>query len=532
MHTPTSASDPNRPDEIGDGIVRRSRGSTPSERLLADLGDHAFLKLWSYPNLFYDKKQNGKGDGKELCDMLVVCGDDVIIFSDKHIKFQEDQPIEVAWPRFYRNAIEGAVIQINGANNWITRYPGRIFLDSACTQKLPIDLPPAATRRVHGVVVATGAHKAIQKILDDRSGSFVIMPALKGRDAIDFSRRGFMPFAVGDVNPDRSFVHVFDDVGIKRVLEHLNTISDFTGYLNKRAEYIRLNRFWMAHGEEELLANYLRVGIVTNGYYDFELPGTEAPKEGQLKMTKQGLWSDYILSETHFQKAIADEKSRVWDDLITRFSDNLLAGATGAFLGRKTTIAGAEPALRFMAMENRFSRRIYGEAVQGAMLKEMETKEDRYARVIMPHQPGENSKLAYVVLILSYPAFARERGDTDSGYDQYREYRMKVMEAYCVAVLLDNRKLDTVVAIGMDADSSVTGQEGGSEDLFSIRIDEWTPSFEAYAWKIREHYDVLRHERVARQDISRDEYPPTESLMGARRQRKNKPSRPRFKKKR
>jgi hypothetical protein len=332
MHTPTSASDPNRPDEIGDGIVRRSRGSTPSERLLADLGDHAFLKLWSYPNLFYDKKQNGKGDGKELCDMLVVCGDDVIIFSDKRIKFQEDQPIEVAWPRFYRNAIEGAVTQINGANNWITRYPGRIFLDPACTQKLPIDLPPAATRRVHGVVVATGAHKSIEKILDDRSGSFVIMPALKGRDAIDFSRRDFMPFAIGDVNPGRLFVHVFDDVGIKRVLEHLNTISDFTGYLNKRVEYLRSNRLFMAHGEEEILANYLRVGIVTNGNYGFELPGTAAPKEGQLKMTEQGLWNDYIMSETRFLKAIADEKSLVWDELITRFSDNLLGGTTGVCL--------------------------------------------------------------------------------------------------------------------------------------------------------------------------------------------------------
>ncbi|WP_156948657.1 hypothetical protein [Bradyrhizobium sp. WSM1417] len=380
--------------------------------------------------------------------------------------------------------------------------------------------------------MATGAHKAIQKILDDRSGSFVIMPALKGRDAIDFSRRDFMPFAVGDVNPGRLFVHVFDDVGIKRVLEHLNTISDFVGYLNKRAEYIRSSRFWMAHGEEELLAGYLRVGIVTNGYYDFELPGAEAPKKGQLKMTKQGLSSDYILSETHFQKALADDKSRVWDDLITRFSDNLLAGATGAFLGRKTTIAGAEPALRLMAMENRFSRRVYGEAVQGAILKAMDSKEDWSARVILPNQPSENPKVAYVVMIMSYPAFARERGDTDNGYDQYREYRMRVMEAYCLAVLLDNRKLDTVVAIGMDADSSVTGQEGGSEDLFSIRVDEWTPSLESSALKLREHYDVLRHERVARQDISREEYPPTESLTGARRQRKNKPSRLRFKKKR
>lgn len=44
--------------------VHRSRGSTASERLLADLGDAAFLAVWSYPNLFFEKKQNGKGDGK------------------------------------------------------------------------------------------------------------------------------------------------------------------------------------------------------------------------------------------------------------------------------------------------------------------------------------------------------------------------------------------------------------------------------------------------------------------------------------
>lgn len=97
--------------------IFRGRGFTPSEKLLADLGDHAFLDLWSYPNLFYEKKKGGIGDGKEMCDMLVVCGDDTIIFSDKAIKFQDDRPIDVAWPRFYRAAIEEAVKQINGAAN-------------------------------------------------------------------------------------------------------------------------------------------------------------------------------------------------------------------------------------------------------------------------------------------------------------------------------------------------------------------------------------------------------------------------------
>jgi hypothetical protein len=126
--------------------IHRSRGSTASERLLADLGDAAFLQLWSYPNLFYDKKKGGKGDGKELCDMLVVCGDDVIIFSDKHIHYQEDKPLEVTWPRYYRKAVQEAVKQINGANRIIREFPEKIYTDSACTQRLPIELPGTSTR--------------------------------------------------------------------------------------------------------------------------------------------------------------------------------------------------------------------------------------------------------------------------------------------------------------------------------------------------------------------------------------------------
>src|SRR5664279_5079871 len=206
--------------------IFRARGTTATEKLLADLGDLAFLDLWSYPNLFYEKKQGGKGDGKELCDILVVCGDDVIIFSDKNIKYQGDKALEIAWPRFYRNAVEEAVKQINGANNWITRFPDKVFTDPACTQKLPIEFPPLDKRRVHGVVVATGATKAVKTHYKDDSGSFLIIPRFKGKMAVDFAQPAFLPFAIGDANPDGLFIHVFDDLSIRRLLEHLDTISD------------------------------------------------------------------------------------------------------------------------------------------------------------------------------------------------------------------------------------------------------------------------------------------------------------------
>ncbi len=70
------------------------QGKTPSERYLARLARKTFLNLWSYPNVYIDKKQNGRGVGKELCDLLVVCGDHVLIFSDKHISWPETDDVE------------------------------------------------------------------------------------------------------------------------------------------------------------------------------------------------------------------------------------------------------------------------------------------------------------------------------------------------------------------------------------------------------------------------------------------------------
>ena len=50
-------------DETAPQAIMRGKGLPRSERLLADLGEHAFLNLWSYPNVFYDKKQHGNERG-------------------------------------------------------------------------------------------------------------------------------------------------------------------------------------------------------------------------------------------------------------------------------------------------------------------------------------------------------------------------------------------------------------------------------------------------------------------------------------
>src|SRR5258706_2833184 len=91
------------------------QGTTDSERALARLARKAFLSLWSYPNVYSDEgRSGGKGDGKELVDLLVPFGNDVLLFSDKRCAFQADVDIKVARARWYKPAIAKSAPQLAG----------------------------------------------------------------------------------------------------------------------------------------------------------------------------------------------------------------------------------------------------------------------------------------------------------------------------------------------------------------------------------------------------------------------------------
>ena len=66
----------------GPAAIERALGTTPTERYLKKLCDHTFLSLWSYPGVYRDQYAGEGGDGKEVCDLLVVFENDVIVFSD------------------------------------------------------------------------------------------------------------------------------------------------------------------------------------------------------------------------------------------------------------------------------------------------------------------------------------------------------------------------------------------------------------------------------------------------------------------
>jgi hypothetical protein len=137
-----------------------AQGSTTSERYLANLAKRAFLSLWSYSNLFSDEgRGNGRGDGKELCDLLVLFGEDVLIFSDKACAFPTHPDVKVAWSRWYRRAIEKSVRQLMGAEKFLREHGNRVFLDRACSTRLPLQLPLSSVARYHLIAVTRGSYE-------------------------------------------------------------------------------------------------------------------------------------------------------------------------------------------------------------------------------------------------------------------------------------------------------------------------------------------------------------------------------------
>lgn len=469
--------------------IHRSVGTTPSERRLAKLADRIFLDLWSYPNLYKDKKQKGKGQGQELYDLMVVFGDDVIIFSDKKIRWPEVSDIDLAWSRWFRAAISDSTSQIRSAISWLTHYPDRIFLDKFCRDKLPIELPPLKRRRVHGVIIATGASEALKEYCADDSGTFMIIPELKGRQHVDKNSDLYMPFAIGDVNPDGPYVHVFDETGINILARELDTITDFVDYLNWREQALRSEMFSVIPGEEELLAFYLGSRDRT-GEPNFHTSTAKFRRKGFRIVIAQGEYAALVHSDQYAARQDANSISYVWDRLIQEFTRHVLSGTSVSVFDEEPTARLSEQGLRFMAKERRLYRRSLATQLIDTLQRARAVGQDRYARVVLPTPDSGNRDVAYIFLILAYPKF-----ELPGGYAQYRKFRATVLEVYCMSVLRDHPELKYAVGLGFDAAPEVTGRQGGSEDLMVVQTPEWDAELDEKLRTAREDLQVYLGEK-------------------------------------
>jgi len=413
---------------------------TQTERYLSKLCQQSFLRFWSWPNVYRDQPAIGSSVGKEVCDLLVVFGNNVFIFSDKSCEFPNTGDGRTDWARWFRRAILKSAKQVWGAEKWIRQHPDRLFTDPACSEPLPVPLPPADQTVFHRVVVAHGSGPRCRKELGG-SGSLMVAPHIVGSDHFDLQAYNFLPFAVGRLDPSKGYVHVIDDFTLDILLETIDTAPDLAKYLERKEEFILSGRLGMAAGEEEMLAWYLR-NVDDKDQHCFEFP--ESFTEVVIS---EGLWADFRNHPDRVAQIEADRVSYAWDDLIEKFTEHILGGTE--YHKGLATLEAKEKALRLMASEPRTHRRALSRSLLAVV--DRADHEERSARIILPASTGGP---CYVFLAL--------KPRDDRSPEEYRTLRLGLLGAYCMVTRLRFPDARDIVGI---ATESLKGMPSRSEDL-------------------------------------------------------------------
>ncbi len=397
-----------------------------SESFVYEVCSASFLSPWSHLN------PQGEGPGRELCDILVVFDPHIIVFSVKDVALgvDETKPNHARW---LRKAVSGSLKQVHGAVRWLRG----VDCVKASDGKLTIDLPPHERRIYHRISVACGGRREVAFGTEDGEG--------------------------------KALVHVFDEKSFSIVMRHLDTASDFVTYLFDKESFLSRTKVLMIDGEENLLAYYL-------------CHGRKFPEGPDFAFLLEDLWPGISANPDFKQRVELDRVSYVWDDIIERFSKSDVVGGTRDGAGRQQF----ERALRIMAKEDRFSRRILG----GSFLEFLEKSKagDVRSRLIMAP-----SGVTYVFMVY----------DEDSSLVE----RRTELTARCFAAI--HRTPAALAVVGIDL--NVPGQKplnGFTQDIVALIRDgaEWSRDVLAEAQKACEG---LRHfSQPGIRYTHHDEFPP------------------------
>ncbi|MCB2211769.1 hypothetical protein KQI52_06620 [bacterium] len=272
---------------------------TESERITHRLGRNTFLPLWSYANPL-------RHDGDELCDVLVIFGEDVLIFSVKENAYKPTDDVETGLDRWYRKAIRRSVVQITGAERWLKEPTNTRVIKSDKTEGVLIPENP----RIHRIAVAFG------------SGGQLLLP-------------------YGEV--EGVTAHVFDEPSLFHVLSELDTAADFIAYLVEKDRILSVRPNLRIFSESDLLAAYI------SHRRSLSFLDVEADEV----ILGDDWWDTHVRSEDIRFRDEDNKISYLWDGIIEFLASEFDQGV--AELG--VSPDDAEIALRLLAMPNRFERR-------------------------------------------------------------------------------------------------------------------------------------------------------------------------------
>jgi hypothetical protein len=290
-----------------------------------------------------------------------------------------------------------------------------------------------------------------------------------------------MPFTIGQIEPAKGYVHVFDDTTLNIVMTTLDTITDFTAYLTKKEQFLTGIRLVHAAGEEELLAAYLGK-LNEAGEHDFVIDG-----DYDSVSFAEGIWEGFVRSPERQAQIEENRISYSWDKLIEKFAFHAMTGTQYFTSGQ--ALREQEVMFRFLAREPRTRRRMLATSLH-EVLEQSIHAQNWSARVMQSTEAGFPH---YVFLFLK-----RAPGLTD---EEYRNIRMNLLSDYCHVTKLKYPQATNIIGIASEAGLPPRR----SEDLIYLDTSHWSPTDEAEAKEIQNRFGLLRKVTTGR---SREyEYP-------------------------
>lgn len=357
--------------------------ASSSEAYLHSLADRSFLKLWALPNTYY-------APNKELTDLVIPFGDDVVIISDKAIRFNWETRLDLAWSRWYRAAVDDSVRQLRTARNRLATRPANVFTDASANTAVPSQLIANSQKRFHLVGIARPDHDPTS--VPPQWPELRYVPDAAGR-----------PFHIGKIEAAGQPVHIFDGPTIDLLLRELDTAPDFIAYLAAREERLREGGDY----------DFVERDLLGSAQMGWDPNATRLPSLPPLEAAVEGLWTMYDEGPMAAYRREADAKSVTIDSYISITHDEFIAGR---MLNPQPDFTEHERAMRLLAAESRFARRIIAHELYD-ILEEPDRSTFWYSTVPSPTDP----RLRYAWL--TYPR--RPDSWSEAQFDQHLQDRLR-----------------------------------------------------------------------------------------------------------
>ena len=251
------------------------------EDYVNQLAYKSYLKYWCYPNPL-----DINGNNKEICDLLILFRDILIIISVKNHNYNGD------YEKYKRKVIDKSSSQLNGAYR-------KLFT----TQKAMHIMHP--DREVE--LFEPDKYKQIYKLTINVGEQFEY-------------------YELGEQIENKGFINILNKDTFEVIIQELDTIKDFVEYLNARERLLMSGKLLdVKCQEKDLLAKFLtnaRRFPIDYGSSEFK----------EMISNLEGAWANYALSNKVKLKREANKVSYFIDDLV---QSDILKLPNGEILARE-----------------------------------------------------------------------------------------------------------------------------------------------------------------------------------------------------